>query len=46
MIEITKARTVAFMKSRNSLVVPSREKIKKKKMVKIYFLRLLLIDFG
>ena len=31
MIEITKARTVAFMKPRNSLVVPSREKKKKTK---------------
>ena len=29
MIQITKAHTVAFMKSRNSLVVPSRKKKKK-----------------
>ena len=46
-IETTEARIVAFMKSRNSLVVRCRERKKKQKMVKIYFLKLLLIiDFG
>ena len=48
-IEITKACTVVFMKSRNSLVVRFREKCdnwKKQKMLKNMFLKLLLIDFG
>ena len=49
MIEITKACRVAFMKARNSLVVQGREKRahwkKKQKIMKIYFLKLLLIDF-
>ena len=44
-IEITKARTVAFMKSRNSLDVRCRERKIKQKMVEIYSLKLLLIDF-
>ena len=39
MIEITKACIVAFMKSRNSLIVWCREKQKKQKMVKMYFLK-------
>ena len=49
-IEITKACTVTFMKTRNSLVVRCRKKHvnweKKQKMVKIYFLKRWLIDFG
>ena len=47
LIEITKAFAVAFMKARNPLVVvvQCRER-KKQKMVKMYFLKLLLIDFA
>ena len=43
-IEINKVCTVAFMKVRNFLVVRCRES-GKKKMVKMYFLKLLLVDF-
>ena len=40
-IEIAKACTVAFMKARNSVDVRCREKL-----MKIYYLKLLLTDFG
>ena len=52
MIEKTNACIVAFMKARNFLFVRCREerinweKKKTQKMVKIYFLKLQLIDFG
>ena len=48
MIEITKACTVTFMKAKKYLIIGCREKrvnLKKKKMVKRYFLKLLKIDF-
>ena len=44
-IEITKAYIVVFMKARNALFVRCKER-KKQKMMKIYFLKLLLVDFG
>ena len=52
-IEITKACSVLFMKARSSLAVRCRERQKKKKkhtkkprkIMKMYFLKLLLIDF-
>ena len=44
-IETAKACIAAFMKARNSLVVWCSEK-QKQKMVKIYFLKLLLKMFG
>ena len=50
MTEITKTCTVAFIKSRHSLFDVERNvsirKKKKQKMVKIYFSKLLLIDFS
>ena len=50
MIDITKACTVTFLKARKYLVIRCREKSvnlkKKKKIVKINYLKLLLIDFG
>ena len=52
MIEKTNACIVAFMKARNFLFVRCREerinweKKKTQQMVKIYFLKLQLIDFG
>ena len=47
LIEITKAFAVAFMKARNPLVVVVRcRERKKQNMVKMYFLKLLLIDFA
>ena len=50
LIEITKGCIVAFIKARNSLVFLCREehvnREKKQKMVKIYFLKLQLRDFG
>ena len=48
-IEITKACTVTFMKARNPLVFQwrgGRVNWEKNKKVKIYFLKLHLIDFG
>ena len=45
-IEIAKTCITAFMKAKNSLVVWCREKKKKQKMVKIYFLKLLLKFFA
>ena len=49
LIKIAKICTFAFTKARNSLVVWCREKPviwKKQKMVKIYFLKFLVIDLG
>ena len=49
-IEITKACTVALMKARNFLIFRCREKRvngkNNRSMAEIYFLKLLLIDFG
>ena len=49
-IEITKACTVALMKARNFLIFRCREKRvngkNNRSMAEIYFLNLLLIDFG
>ena len=47
MIETTKALTDVFMKARNFLFVRCRERERnKQKMVKIDFLKFLLLDFG
>ena len=50
MTEITKTCKVGFMKARNSLIVRCREERvnweKKRKVIKIYFLKLQLTDFG
>ena len=51
MIDITKACTVTFLKAGKYLVIRCREKSvnlkkKKKKIVKINYLKLLLVDFG
>ena len=49
MVEMTKTRNT-FMKARSYLALRCREKRvsqkKREKMVKTYFLKLLLIDFG
>ena len=44
-IEIAKACTIAFMTTRNSLVIRGTCQFEKN-MMKIYFLKLLLIDFA